>query len=38
METLQNTPMATAFDPHPVEDKWYQFWLDQKYFQGGEAS
>jgi len=30
--------MATAFDPHPVEDKWYQFWLDQKYFQGADAA
>jgi len=34
----QLAPMATAFDPHPVEEKWYQFWQEQKYFHGTDKA
>ncbi|MDF2441447.1 MAG: valyl-tRNA synthetase, partial [Abditibacteriota bacterium] len=29
--------MATAFDPRPVEARWYPFWDEQKYFQPGPS-
>jgi valyl-tRNA synthetase len=29
--------MATAFEPRPVEARWYAFWQEQKYFQPGES-
>ena len=37
-DILQMAPMATAFDPHPVEAKWYQFWQEQKYFHGTDKA
>jgi valyl-tRNA synthetase len=30
---LVDQEMAKAYDPKKVEDKWYQFWLKNKYFQ-----
>src|SRR5499425_554248 len=24
--------LSKAYEPQAVEDKWYQFWLDQKFF------
>jgi valyl-tRNA synthetase len=27
-----------AYEPHAVEDKWYQFWLDGKFFVANPAS
>jgi len=24
--------IATTYDPHNVEDRWYQYWLDEGYF------
>jgi valyl-tRNA synthetase len=38
MEISQNVEMATAFDPHPVEVKWYEFWQEQKYFHGTDKA
>lgn len=29
--------MATAFDPHPVEEKWSAFWQQQNLFAPGES-
>jgi valyl-tRNA synthetase len=33
----QSTEMATAFEPRPVESRWYAFWQEQQYFQPGES-
>lgn len=27
-----NKTISTSYDPNIVEEKWYQFWLDHKYF------
>ena len=27
-----NNTISTSYDPNIVEEKWYQFWLDHKYF------
>ena len=36
----ENTPgMATTYDPRSVEERWYQYWLDEGFFHaepGGE--
>ena len=24
--------IPTVYDPHKVEEKWYQYWLDNGYF------
>jgi valyl-tRNA synthetase len=34
----ENNVMATAFDPHPVEDKWSQFWRDENLFAPRESA
>ncbi len=33
MSAENTSPMATAFEPHPVETKWSQRWLDEKLGQ-----
>jgi valyl-tRNA synthetase len=30
--------ISKAYEPHSVEDKWYQFWLDGKFFVANEHS
>jgi valyl-tRNA synthetase len=30
--------ISKAYEPHSVEDKWYQFWLDGKFFVADEKS
>jgi valyl-tRNA synthetase len=30
--------MATAYDPGPVEDRWYSMWVDRGYFRAGPTS
>ena len=31
----ENTPgMATTYDPRSVEERWYQYWLDEGFFHG----
>jgi valyl-tRNA synthetase len=33
---LQPSEMATAFDPHPVEARWYEFWQEHGLFAPSE--
>jgi valyl-tRNA synthetase len=33
----QNFSMPTAFDPHPVEARWYAFWQEHNYFAPDES-
>ena len=42
-EKSESTPeptfsMPTAFDPHPVEAKWYTFWQEHNYFAPDESA
>src|SRR5271154_4326369 len=30
--------ISKAYEPQSVEDKWYQFWLDEKFFVANEKS
>src|SRR6266446_5538114 len=30
--------LSKGYEPRPVESKWYQFWLDRKYFVANPAS
>ena len=30
--------MPTAFDPHPVEARWYAFWQEHNYFAPDESN
>ena len=30
--TVQKEALASKYDPHEVESKWYQYWLDNKLF------
>ncbi len=30
--------ISKAYEPQPVEDKWYQFWLEGKFFTANEKS
>src|SRR6267378_738330 len=32
------TEISKAYEPQSVEDKWYQFWLDGKFFVANEKS
>ncbi len=32
------TDLPKAYDPASVEQKWYRFWLEQKYFHGDAAT
>jgi len=27
-----------SYDPHQVEEKWYRFWMEQRYFRADESS
>ena len=29
--------LAKAYEPQPVESKWYRYWLDQKFFEAEPA-
>ncbi|MCK8824428.1 valine--tRNA ligase [Fuchsiella alkaliacetigena] len=31
---MSQNEMATTYDPATVEDKWYQFWMENDYFSG----
>ena len=30
--TMQKEALASKYDPHEVESKWYQYWMDNKLF------
>src|SRR5258708_40352444 len=30
--------LSKGYEPRPVESKWYQYWLDRKYFVANPAS
>ena len=32
------TELSKAYDPAAVEQKWYRFWLEQRYFHGDAAT
>jgi len=32
------TPIPKVYEPHEVENRWYKFWVDKKYFHAQEAS
>ncbi len=36
MSTIET--LEKVYDPHRVEQKWYQFWLDEGYFRAGRNS
>lgn len=31
-KTIPNMSIQTKYDPSKIEDKWYQYWMDNKYF------
>ncbi len=34
---MSDTPvLSKVYEPHQVEEKWYQFWLDKGYFRADE--
>ena len=38
MQENQHAEMATAFDPHPVEARWSNFWQEQNLFAPGQST
>lgn len=35
---MASTVLATSYDPHQVEEKWYRFWTERNYFRADEHS
>ena len=33
---MASTLLDKAYDPHPVEEKWYRFWMERNYFRADE--
>ena len=31
-------PIPKVYEPHEVENKWYKFWMERKYFHAAEVS
>ena len=35
---MKNTPLDKRYKPSKIEDKWYQHWMEKKYFKADEKS
>ena len=35
---MKNTPLDKRYKPSKIEDKWYQHWMEKKYFKADEHS
>lgn len=35
-ETNRTTEMPTTYDPKAAERKWYDFWMEGRYFEAGK--